>query len=123
MNVLYKDYLLSSGISEDKIIQLDFSSREFAALTNPIKLDEYIRSKLNKIDEFYLFIDEIQFCKSIPNPAFNGVKTIDGEIPQINFYQVLNGLLSSYPNVDIYVAGSNSHLLSSDVLTEFRGRG
>lgn len=59
LNVLYKDYLLSSGISEDKIIQLDLSSREFAALTNPIKLDEYIRSKLNKIDEFYLFIDEI----------------------------------------------------------------
>lgn len=123
MNVLYKDYLLSSGILENKIIQLDLSSREFAALTNPIKLDEYIRSKLNKIDEFYLFIDEIQFCRSIPNLAFNGVKTIDGEIPQINFYQVLNGLLSSYPNVDIYVTRSNSHLLSSDVLTEFRGRG
>ncbi len=59
LNVLYKDCLLSLGILENKIIQLDLSSREFAALTNPIKLDEYIRSKLNKIDEFYLFIDEI----------------------------------------------------------------
>lgn len=123
LNVLYKDYLLSLGVLENRIIQLDLSSQEFAIYTNPIKLDEYIKNKLNKIDEFYLFIDEIQFCKSIPNPAFNGVETIDGEIPQINFYQVLNGLLSSYPNVDIYVTGSNSHLLSSDVLTEFRGRG
>lgn len=123
LNVLYKDYLLSLGVLENRIIQLDLSSQEFASYTNPIKLDEYIKNKLNKIDEFYLFIDEIQFCKSIPNPAFNGVETIDGEIPQINFYQVLNGLLSSYPNVDIYVTGSNSHLLSSDVLTEFRGRG
>lgn len=59
LNVLYKDCLLSLGILENKIIQLDLSSREFAALTNPIKLDECIRSKLNKIDEFYLFIDEI----------------------------------------------------------------
>ncbi len=123
LNPLFKDYLLSTGVLNERIIQIDLSSSENANLTNPIKLDEFIKSKINKNDEFYLFIDEIQFCESIPNPAFEGYKTNDGTVPQINFYQVLNGLLSSYPNVDIYVTGSNSQLLSSDVLTEFRGRG
>ena len=123
LNPLFKDYLLSIGVLEDRIIHIDLSNLENATLTNPIKLDEFIKSKINKTDEFFLFIDEIQFCESIPNPAFEGYKTNDNAIPQINFYQVLNGLLSTYPNVDIYVTGSNSHLLSSDVLTEFRGRG
>lgn len=123
LNPLFKDYLLSKGVLNERIIQIDLSSSENARLTNPVKLDEFIKSKINKNYEFYLFIDEIQFCQSIPNPAFEGYKTNDETIPQINFYQVLNGLLSSYPNVDIYVTGSNSRLLSSDVLTEFRGRG
>lgn len=123
LNPLFKDYLMSTGVLEEKIILIDLSSCENVELTNPIKLGEFIKNKVNKTDEFYLFIDEIQFCETIDNPAFKGYKTIDGSIPQINFYQVLNGLLSNYPNVDIYVTGSNSKLLSSDVLTEFRGRG
>lgn len=123
LKTLFKDYLLSNGILEERIIDIDLSSSENSSLTNPMNLDDFIKARINKKDEFYLFIDEIQFCESIPNPAFEGVKTTDGTIPQINFYNVLNGLLSSYPNVDIYVTGSNSRLLSSDVLTEFRGRG
>jgi len=123
LKTLFKDYLLSNGVLEERIIDIDLSSSENSSLTNPMNLDSFIKGKINKKDEFYLFIDEIQFCETIPNPAFEGVKTNDGTIPQINFYNVLNGLLSSYPNVDIYVTGSNSHLLSSDVLTEFRGRG
>lgn len=123
LKILFKDYLLSTGVLDKKIIDIDLSSSENSSLTNPINLDEFIKRMINKKDEFYLFIDEIQFCESIPNPAFDGVKTNDRTIPQINFYNVLNGLLSSYPNVDIYVTGSNSRLLSSDVLSEFRGRG
>ncbi len=123
LKTLFKDYLLSNGVLEERIIVIDLSSSENSSLTNPMNLDGFIKGKINKKDEFYLFIDEIQFCESIANPAFEGVKTNDGTIPQINFYNVLNGLLSSYPNVDIYVTGSNSRLLSSDVLTEFRGRG
>lgn len=123
LRILFKDYLLSNGVLNERIINIDLSSSEYSNLTNPIKLEEFIKSKINKEDEFYLFIDEIQFCKSIPNPAFEDIETIDGFIPQINFYNVLNGLLSSYPNIDVYVTGSNSHLLSSDILTEFRGRG
>ncbi len=123
LNILFKDYLLSSGVLNDRIISLDLSTKENSSLLNPLNLDEFIKSKINKEDEFYLFIDEIQLCKSINNPSFTGFKTTDEVVPQINFYNVLNGLLSSYPNVDIYVTGSNSRLLSSDVLTEFRGRG
>ncbi len=123
LNPLFKDYLLSTGVLNERIIYLDLSSSENSNLLNPIKLEEFIKTKINKSDKFYLFIDEIQFCQSIPNPAFEGYKTNNGDVPQINFYQVLNGLVSSYPNVDIYVTGSNSHLLSSDILTEFRGRG
>ncbi len=123
LRTLFKDYLLLTGVLDERIINIDLSSSENSSLTNPIKLDEFIKSKINKKDEFYLFLDEIQFCESIPNPAFDGIKTNDEKIPQINFYNVLNGILSSYPNVDIYVTGSNSRLLSSDVLTEFRGRG
>lgn len=120
---LFSDYLLSCGVSENNIIHIDLSSREYSDLTNPINLDEFIKEKINKVDEFYLFVDEIQSCESIQNPAFKNYKTSNGEIPQINFYQVLNGLLLEYPNVDIYVTGSNSRFLSSDILTEFRGRG
>lgn len=123
LNILFKDYLLSSDVLNERIITLDLSTKENSSLLNPLNLDEFIKSKINKDDEFYLFIDEIQLCKSINNPSFNGFKTTDEVVPQINFYNVLNGLLSSYPNVDIYVTGSNSRLLSSDVLTEFRGRG
>ena len=123
LNILFKDYLLSSGVLNERIITLDLSTKENSSLLNPLNLDEFIKSKINKEDEFYLFIDEIQLCKSIDNPSFRDFKTTDEVVPQINFYNVLNGLLSSYPNVDIYVTGSNSRLLSSDVLTEFRGRG
>ncbi len=123
LKTLFKDYLLSTGVLDERIIDIDLSSSEHSILINPVNLDNFIKGKINKKDEFYLFIDEIQLCESIPNPAFDGFKTNNESIPQINFYNVLNGLLSSYPNVDIYVTGSNSRLLSSDVLTEFRGRG
>ncbi len=123
LDPLFKDYLLSTGVSKERIIKIDLSSSSNFELTNPILLRDYIIDKLNKEDQFYLFVDEIQLCESIDNPAFNGYKTSDGHVPQINFYQILNGLLSEYKNVDVYVTGSNSHLLSSDILTDFRGRG
>lgn len=123
LDPLFKDYLLSTGVSEENIIKIDLSTSSNLDIINPIILRDYIVSKLNKTDTFYLFIDEIQLCESINNPAFDGYKTSDGHTPQINFYQILNDLLSEYKNVDVYVTGSNSHLLSSDVLTEFRGRG
>lgn len=123
LDPLFKDYLLSTGVPHDKIIKIDLSDISNQDLTNPLLLNDFILKKINKTDEFYLFIDEIQLCKSIDNPAFRNVHTADGEVPQISFYQILNGLLSNYKNVDVYVTGSNSKMLSSDILTDFRGRG
>ncbi|MGN1261616.1 MAG: ATP-binding protein, partial [Candidatus Enteromonas sp.] len=69
------------------------------------------------------FLDEIQHCEAIESPYFDDVKTAGGTKPLITFYTVLNGILSSHKNVDCYVTGSNSKMLSSDILTDFRGRG
>ncbi len=61
-------------------------------------------------------------CEEVKNPAFEGFKTVNNKIPTITFYDVLNGFLHM-DNVDTFVTGSNSHMLSSDIATEFRGRG
>ena len=111
---LYKQKLLDLGVSSDHIICIQLDDTDFLAYRNPLKLGEYIRSQIKDNLNYYVFIDEIQFCKKVKNPYV--------ENDSVSFYEVLNGLLK-HENVDTYVTGSNSKLLSSDVLTEFRGRG
>lgn len=111
---LYYQYLLSIGIKETSIIKISLDSNNFAKQRNPNELAKYVEERINTKDEFYIFIDEIQFCKKIPNPDLEG--------EYITFYDVLNGFLQK-KNLDIYITGSNSKMLSSDILTEFRGRG
>ena len=114
---LYKDYLLSDGVKESRIITLALDTLEYAKYRNPIELDKYIREKIidNK-SRYYIFIDEIQFVSEIQNPYVN-----DSEA-KITFVDVIMGLMQ-IENVDVYVTGSNSKMLSSDVLTQFRDRG
>ena len=82
---------------------------------NPILLAEYIREKTsNKNEKYYLFVDEIQLSDEVDNPYSKGGK-------KITFYDTLNELREC-DNLDVYVTGSNSKMLSSDILTEFRGR-
>lgn len=100
-DIFYK-YLLSIGVKNDNIIKIDLDSDEFEELHDYKKLGEYIRSLINDEEQFYIFLDEVQFCN--------------------NFEKVLNSL-NRKDNLDIYVTGSNSRFLSTDVLTEFRGRG
>lgn len=100
-NIFY-DYLLSIGTNPNNIIKIDLDSELYDDLLDYKKLGQYIRSKINETEQFYIFMDEIQFCK--------------------NFEKVLNGL-NRNENLDIYVTGSNSKFLSTDILTEFRGRG
>lgn len=100
-NIFY-DYLLSIDTNPNNIIKIDLDSEQFEDLLDYKKLGKYIRSKINESEQFYIFLDEVQFCK--------------------NFEKVLNGL-NWYENLDIYVTGSNSKFLSTDILTEFRGRG
>ena len=100
-NIFY-NYLLSIGTDSNNIIKIDLDSEQYEDLLDYKKLGQYIRSKINETEQFYIFLDEVQFCK--------------------NFEKVLNGL-NRYENLDIYVTGSNSKFLSTDILTEFRGRG
>ena len=114
---LYHSYLNSIGIADSNIIELALDDAINARYRNPIELDSYIRSLVSdKKQRFYVFIDEIQLVSNIQNPY------LDSKNARIGFTDVLLGLMK-LSNVDLYVTGSNSHMLSSDILTEFRDRG
>ncbi len=114
---LYKNYLLSIGVEEKYIIELALDEIKNARYRNPMELDSYIRSKIiDNENTYYIFIDEIQKVENIKNPYIPNSKDT------IGFVDVLLGLMK-IENCDLYVTGSNSKMLSSDILTEFRGRG
>ena len=102
LDPLYKEYLLNNGVAENHIIKLDLDERKNSAFLNPDKLDEYVRSLIVDNDMYFLILDEVQKVE--------------------DFESVLNGFLH-IRNLDVYVTGSNSKFLSSDIITEFRGRG
>ncbi len=110
---LYHDYLISQGIDEEQIIQIPLDDDLFVQYRNPQQLSQYIRSKIIDGKMNYIFIDEVQYAISKEELRNSN---------EIRLYNVLNGLLR-LRNVDIYVTGSNSKLLTKDVLTAFRGRG
>lgn len=102
LDPLFKDYLLAEGVSKDHIIKIEFDRVENLKFHKDVKkLDEYIRSQIKDEKMYYLLLDEIQL------------------VEQFEF--LLTGLLYE-KNIDIYVTGSNSKFLSSDIITEFRGR-
>lgn len=110
---LYYDYLLSVGVRKENIIAIALDEEENDKYRNPKELSAYIRSKIVNNEQYYVFIDEVQYA--IKKEELKR----DDPLP---LYGVLNGLLRMR-NVDVYVTGSNSKLLSKDVMTEFRGRG
>ena len=99
---LFKEHLLSNGVTESHIIQVDLEDRRNKALRDPDALLAYIDSKIKDSDMHYILLDEVQ------------------HVPE--FEDVLNSYLK-IENADVYVTGSNSKFLSSDIITEFRGRG
>ena len=110
---IFYNYLIELGIKEDNIITLALDDDKNREYRNPDKLSDYLYSRItNKNEMFYIFLDEIQFAFSFKNND-DGYSRV---------YGILNGLLR-LDNVDIYVTGSNSKFLSSDIMTEFRGRG
>ena len=119
---IFKDYLLSIGVKQDHIIELCLDDVDNHIYRNPFNLSSYFENKVNDDNQYYFLIDEIQLCEKVINPAFNGYKTVDKSTPLVTFYDVLNGFLHM-KNVDVFVTGSNSYMLSSDIATEFRGRG
>ena len=114
---LYRKYLLSSEVSENQIIMIALDSLKNIKYRNPIELDNYLRDKIQDNGlKYYIFIDEIQFVEEISNPYLEGTDS------KVNFVDLVLGLIK-IPNVDVYITGSNSKMLSSDVLTQFRDRG
>ena len=110
---LFYDYLIESGVKEEQIITIALDDDTFVKYRDPDELSKYIRGKIVNADMYYVFIDEVQYAitkDELKNPD------------NIRLYNVLNGLMR-LRNVDIYVTGSNSKMLTKDVLTAFRGRG
>ena len=114
--VLYKNYLLKNCIAENQIIEMALDDIENSGYRDPFKLNEYIKNKITSDKRYYIFIDEIQFSRSVKNPY------IDDEDEKITFVDTLLSLMKR-KNLDIYVTGSNSKMLSKDILTQFRDRG
>ena len=102
LDPMFKNYLLMNGVKENHIIKMDLDIRENRKYLDPDVLDSYIKEKIIDDDKYYIILDEIQKVK--------------------DFESVLNGFLK-IKNIDVYVTGSNSKFLSSDIVTEFRGRG
>ncbi len=102
LDPIYKKYLISTGVKDNHIIKIDLDLRMNKKYLDPDVLDTYIRSLIKDKDMYYIILDEIQMVK--------------------DFESVLNGFLK-IDNLDVYVTGSNSKFLSSDIITEFRGRG
>lgn len=108
---LFRDYLISSGVKEEQIISIALDDDICEQYRNPDELSKYIRSRIVNKEMYYILIDEVQYAitkKELENPE------------DVKLYNVLNGLMR-LRNVDIYVTGSNSKLLSQDVMTAFRG--
>ena len=102
LNNIFYEYLLMDGVNENHIIKVALDDSDNEELLNPKNLSKYIKDKIIDKDIYYVILDEIQLVE--------------------NFEGVLNGLLR-INNIDIYVTGSNSKFLSTDIITEFRGRG
>lgn len=110
---LFYDYLVESGVSEEQIITIALDDDTFVRYRDPDELSKYIRAKIVNKEQYYILIDEVQY-------AITREELKNQENTRL--YNVLNGLMR-LRNVDIYVTGSNSKMLTKDVLTAFRGRG
>ena len=114
---LYRQYLLDNGVGEDQIIGLALDEIDNAKYRNPFELNRAVKERMpDQTKRYYVFIDEIQFVTAVQNPY------VDDPEGKITFIDVVLGLMK-LPNADIYVTVSNSRMLSSDILTQFRDRG
>lgn len=111
---LFYEKLIKRGVSPDHIITVSLDDVENAEYRDPHRLYDHLRERIKGEGKYFIFLDEVQLAISREE-----LKNKDSDV---RLYGVLNALLKKR-NVDVYVTGSNSKLLSTDVLTEFRGRG
>ena len=115
LRTLFKNYLLETGVKAENIISIELDLTRDIRFRNPLELSAFVSEKVRRSGEkFYLFVDEIQLSDEVKNPY-------SPEGKRITFYDALNDF-REFENLDVYVTGSNSKMLSSDILTEFRGR-
>ena len=121
---IFKDYLIANGVDVGHIIEIALDRKEFEQLRDPNKLYEYVVAKMNSSEDFYLFIDEIQLSYKVKRQDVNEsiIAEEDRDLIYTTFYDILNDLMAK-PNLDVYVTGSNSRMLSKDIATNFRDRG
>jgi len=131
LNTLFRERLVKEGVRDSNIISIDLDDDEMRPLHDPIRLSEYVRQAVMSINArhkvastCYIFIDEVQRCRKVlpDNIDLTRIAPEDREDAYVTFYDVLNGL-RKLPNVDLYVTGSNSKMLSNDIPTHFRDRG
>ncbi|MBQ6090237.1 MAG: ATP-binding protein [Lachnospiraceae bacterium] len=114
---LFREHLLNEGVLPEQIIGVQLDDLSNIKYRNPIELDKHIREQISdETKQFYIFVDEIQLVSEIRNPY------LDDPEAKITFVDVVLGLMK-IKNADVYVIGSNSKMLSSDILTQFRDRG
>ena len=121
---IYKKYLIDSGVNEKNIIIIDLEEEENYEYYDPINLSNHVLDLCDNDKMNYVFIDEIQNVVSIINPVFTDGKHIKAKPKDenaITFAKIVLSL-SKKKNIDLYVTGSNSKMLSTDVQTEFRDR-
>lgn len=121
---IYKKYLIDSGVNEKNIIIIDLEEEENYEYYDPINLSNHVLDLCDKDKMNYVFIDEIQNVVPIINPVFTDGKHIKAKPKDenaITFAKIVLSL-SKKKNIDLYVTGSNSKMLSTDVQTEFRDR-
>lgn len=121
---LYTSWLKENGVPEDHILFLSLDKDENAECLDPLVLGQRVRSWCRGKDRCYVFLDEIQLVRAIHNPIFHEGKHLlakPSDEDAITFVSTVLGL-SDEKNIDLYITGSNSKMLSSSIATEFRGK-
>ena len=125
LSTLYKDYLKSEGVTDDSFVEIALDKKAHVKYRNPNELYDYVVNRTQDMNKrYYVFIDEIQLSFKIKNPDVDEsqVPEEDHDMLYITFYDILNDLMGR-SNLDVYVTGSNSKMLSKDIVTNFRDRG
>jgi hypothetical protein len=122
---LFKNRLIEDGASEAQFVEVALDRKSDIKYRNPNLLYDYITERTkDKAKKFYVLIDEIQLSYRVKNDDIDAsvVPDDDQELLYTSFYDILNDLIAQ-PNLDVYVTGSNSKMLSKDIVTNFRDRG
>ena len=121
---LFKKHLVEGGVKESNIIEIALDQEKHQRLQNPMELAAYLRERIKGRGLFYVLIDEIQMSLKVRKKGLNpsDVAPEDRKNLYVTFYDVLNEFMAM-PNVDVYVTGSNSKMLSKDIATNFKDRG